>query len=287
MILPPFELHRPETLQEALEVGAALGPDCRWLAGGTQLLVALKYGEAEAAHLVDLKRLGELQTIAPSADGGMRVGAGVPYHAMRRHPGLRRSCPAFVDLVSRIGNPRVRAAGTLGGNLGFADPRWDPITLLVAMGGDVGLASAEGERRVPVAEFVRGPSLTALREGELITDVGVPGQARGAYLKFQVAGRATLGLAVAGSVQDGAFREPPRVVVGAAVPRPTMCREAAALLAGRPLVARDPGVRRAAEAAAEEVQPFSDPFASASYKRRLVRALLPRAVERMAVAEAA
>lgn len=281
MILPPFELHRPRTLEEAVELRAGLGPGTRWLAGGTQLLVAMKHGEESPPDLVDLKRVPELARIT-TTDVGVRIGAGATYHAIRHHAGVRQACPALVDLVARIGNPRVRAAGTLGGSLGYADPRWDPMTLLLAVGGDVGLASADGVRRVPVSEL-----RNTRRTGELITDVGVPATPAGTYLKFHTAGRMTLGLALAGPVAAGAFSAPPGVVVGAAVPAPALCTEAAALLADRPLDARDPGVRRAAEAAAEEVDPISDPFASAGYKRRLVRALLPRAVERLALREAA
>lgn len=282
MILPPFELHRPQSVEQAVELRAALAPHARWLAGGTQLLVAMKHGEESPRHLIDLKRVAELTEVTP-ADGGVRIGAGVTFRAIRRHPEVRRACPTLVDLVARIGNPRVRAAGTLGGNLGFADPRWDPMTFLLAIGSDVGLASAQGTRRVPVEELGR----TAYHGDALITDVWVPATAAAAYLKFHVAGRMTLGLALAGPVAGGAFSAPPAVVVGAAVPAPTLCPEAAALLADRPLAAGDPGVRRAAEAAAEEVEPVSDPFASAGYKRRLVRALLPRAVERLALLEAA
>ncbi len=287
MILPPFELHRPNTLQEALEVRAAFGPEARWLGGGTQLLVAMKSGDLSASQLVDLKRVAELGQITASGDGGVRIGSGATYHAIRRDREVQAVCPPLAHLVSRIGNPRVRSVGTLGGNLAVADPRFDPMTLVVALGGDIGLASAEGTRRVAAHDFVRGPFATALVDGELVTDVSVPGAVAGAYVKFQVSGRVALGVAVAGQVQEGAFSEPPRVVVGAAVMTPTLCPEAAALLVERPLLAGDPGVRRAAEAAAEEVDPYADPFASAAYKRRLVRALLPRAVERMALQDAA
>lgn len=281
MILPPFELHRPRSLDEALELRAGLGPGTRWLAGGTQLLVAMKHGEESPPDLVDLKRVSELATIE-TIEGGVRIGAGATFHAIRHHVVVRRACPALVDLVARIGNPRVRAAGTLGGSLGYADPSWDPMTLLLAIDGDVGLASAQSARRLPMREFGRTRGA-----GELITDIGVPATPAGTYLKFHTAGRMTLGLALAGPVAGGAFSAPPGVVVGAAVPAPALCAEAAALLADRPLDARDPGVRRAAEAAAEEVDPISDPFASAGYKRRLVRALLPRAVARLALLEAA
>jgi len=289
VILPPFELHRPSTLEEALEVRRALGPDSRWLAGGTQLLVALKYGEAPpASDLVDLKRVAELQAVGEGEGGSLRIGAGATYDAIAGHPDVHRLSPPLARLVSRIGNPRVRSAGTLGGNLGVADPRSDPMTLLVALQADVGIASAgAGRRRLPAAEFVPGPFATALRDGEVVTDVQVPARVPGAYLKFQVSGRIALGLAVAGRIERGAFAEPPRVVVGAAVMAPTPCPEAAALLVDRPLAADDPGVLRAAEVAAGEVDPYADPFASSAFKRRLVRAFLPRAVERMALDEAA
>ena len=98
-----------------------------------------------------------------------------------------------------MGNPRVRATGTLAGNLCFAEPRSDVAAALIALGGEVEIASREGCRRMTVGEFVIGPYTTALAPGELLTRIHIPirPDVRFVYLKHQTAERPALGVALA------------------------------------------------------------------------------------------
>jgi CO/xanthine dehydrogenase FAD-binding subunit len=90
--------------------------------------VLLKYGLAVYEHLIDLKSLPELQSIEVE-DGHASIGAVATYQ--RSTPSLWFAAPVgrIAYMIKQQGNPRVWAAGTLGGNLSFAEPHSDPATL--------------------------------------------------------------------------------------------------------------------------------------------------------------
>ncbi|HKC27635.1 MAG TPA: FAD binding domain-containing protein, partial [Jatrophihabitans sp.] len=138
---------------------SALGEDSLPYAGGTELLLAMKMGLLTPATLVDLKRIAELNDI--SVDGArLRVGAGATHDEIARHPLVRTHAPLLAAVEERVGNARVRAQGTLGGNVCFAEPRSDVIALLIAVDARLVLRSPAGERDVPAADFVLGPYWT-------------------------------------------------------------------------------------------------------------------------------
>lgn len=275
-MLKRFSLHRPASLEEACELRRRFGGDAVLYAGGTELLLAMKMGVAHWPHLIDVKRLPELQGIE-GRDGRLRIGAAATHLAIEQHPDVRSALPALARLEGRIANIRVRAAGTLAGNLCFGEPHADPPALLVALGAEVELQGAKGCRRLELAEFQRGAYEAALGEDEVLTaiEVPLPGPGvRAAYVNFKVLERPTAGAAVVGRVEGGRFAAAPVVVVGAAdeVPR----RVDATMLQGAS--AADEGVLAAlAEAAAGAVDPVDDLSGSAEYKKHLAGVLVRRA----------
>lgn len=275
-MLKRFSLHRPASLEEACELRRRFGGDAALYAGGTELLLAMKMGVAHWPHLIDVKRLPELQGIE-GRDGRLRIGAAATHLAIEQHPDVRSALPALARLEGRIANIRVRAAGTLAGNLCFGEPHADPPALLVALGAEVELQGAKGCRRLELAEFQRGAYEAALGEDEVLTaiEVPLPGPGvRAAYVNFKVLERPTAGAAVVGRVEGGRFAAAPVVVVGAAdeVPR----RVDATMLQGAS--AADEGVLAAlAEAAAGAVDPVDDLSGSAEYKKHLAGVLVRRA----------
>jgi 4-hydroxybenzoyl-CoA reductase subunit beta len=118
--LPDFELSGPHTLAEAARA-LRRRPDARCLAGGTDLLVAMKQGLARPGHLVDLAGVRELQ-ILEQRGSELFVGAAVTLRRLNRH--LRESGHqgAVCEAVSAVGSPVLRNMGTLGGNI-CLDPR--------------------------------------------------------------------------------------------------------------------------------------------------------------------
>ena len=285
-MLRPFELYRPTTLPE---LGALLDEHrdgAALYAGGTELLVLMKEGLVRPRVLVDVKRVAGLGEIAVT-DDALRIGAAVSHRTVERSPVVHAHRPLVAEVARVVANVRVRSVGTVGGNLAFADPHSDLATLYLLFDARVALWSRTGgEREVPLAEFVRGPYETARRDDEVLTEIRLPPlppEAAGAYLKFGVHERPTLGVAAA-LVLDPARR---RVVTA---------RLAVGCIGGRPqrLSVLEHGLREApiealasarVDPAADGIDAISDLHGSAEYKLEMAQVFVRRAL-RLAAARA-
>ena len=280
-MLAPFSLHRPERLADAAALLREHGDDAAVYAGGTELVVILKDRLTEFGHLVDIKRIPGLDGIA-AEDGALRIGALATHRAIERSPLVRERLPELAALEANVANVRVRSAGTLGGNLCFAEPHSDPATLLVALGATLTLVSADGGRTVPAEGFFTGLMSTARRPDEILTDIlaPLPGPTTGvAYERFKIHERPSASVAAVVRLDGGTVAEA-RVVVGSVGERPERVPAAEALLVGH-----TPSAGLAAEAAAavrREVEPTVDAFESTDYKRQLAAVLAEAAIVRAA-----
>jgi carbon-monoxide dehydrogenase medium subunit len=187
-------------------------------AGGTELIAAMHLGLMAPPHLVDLKRVTELRGIA--VDGGaLTIGAAARHDEIAGSADVRAHAPMLAEACSRLGNMRVRATGTIGGNLCFADHRSDVSTALFALGGEVVLRSAGGSRTVAVGDFVLGMMETGRAEGELLESVRVPlAGEHYAYLRHQPSEYPTACVAL--TVPKARPAGPVTIVVGAIGERP-------------------------------------------------------------------
>jgi carbon-monoxide dehydrogenase medium subunit len=277
-MLRRFDVHKVTSVAEAVQLRRRFGDDAAIYAGGTEILLAMKLGVARWPHLIDVKPIAALGQVSATKDT-LRIGATVTHWDLERHPLVAKLLPAFARLEANVANVRVRAAGTLAGNLAFAEPHADPPALLIALGARVILEGAAGTRTLPVTELITGMYETEIAADEIIVAIEVPLPAKDvriAYVKFQILERPSVGVAVVATVRDGRFVGAPSVVVGAvdevARPVPT------AQLAGAD--ARDPRTREAlAEAARGAVEPTADLAGSVEYKRHLVGVFALRAVD--------
>ena len=279
-LLPPFTIHQPSSLAEASELLANYGEDACAYAGGTELLLAMKQGGLRYGHLVDLKTVGGLNGVE-MLDGQLSIGALATHLAIERSPLIARYLPVLVQLERRVANVRVRATGTLGGNLCFAEPHSDPATLLQCLDAALVLTSPAGKREMSPANFLLGPYETALQPGELLEAVVVRplgATQRAAYQKFQVHEYPLLGLAVVLDMPDPDTIAEARVAVGSVSPTPRRAPAAEAMLVG----ARQEVSGRldsAGNALADAAELIDDGEGSAEYKRHLIGVLLRRAFE--------
>ncbi|MBI4279089.1 MAG: FAD binding domain-containing protein [Armatimonadetes bacterium] len=276
-MLRPFEIHEPATVAEASRLLARLGEQAAVYAGGTELLLLMKEGLAHFPHLVNIKTIGGLDAIA-FEDGVLRLGAVATHREIETSPAARQHAPLVARVASQVGNLRVRAAGTIGGNLCFAEPHSDPAAVLVAWDATLVLARAGGERCVPAAGFFLGMLQTAREPDEILTAVEVrplPPGTGAAYHRFALHERPTAAVAAVVTVRDGAVAAA-RVVVGSVGPVPVRVPEAEDALAGR----RPEGevLRAAAEVAGRRADVLEDMFTSTEYKRHLVSLLAARAL---------
>ncbi len=272
MTLPPFDLHRAASTDEARELLVRYGEDAAVICGGTELLLLLKLGFAAYGHLVDIKRIEELGGIR-AENGALVIGSTVTHREIERSPLVVERLPALAAMARRVANIRVRNVGTLGGNLCFSDPHSDPATFLLAVDAEV---EVDG-RRLPLAEFLVGPYETALEHGQLLHSVRIPFPPSGtgiAHLKLAFHERPAATVACAVRVEDGTVAEA-RIAVGSVGARPILARAAAQTLAGKAVDDQD-ALETAAGLAAESAGAVEDANGSAEYKSELVRVLVRR-----------
>ena len=171
--LPPFDLHRARSVDEAHELLDRYGEDAAVVCGGTELLLLLKLGFAAYGHLVDIKGIEELGGIR-AENGTLVIGSTVTHREIERSPLVLERLPALAAMERDVANIRVRNVGTLGGNLCFSDPHSDPATFLLALDAEV----EHDGGRMPLSEFLVGPYETALEHGQLLRAVRIPIPAR-------------------------------------------------------------------------------------------------------------
>jgi CO/xanthine dehydrogenase FAD-binding subunit len=162
---------RPTDLDGAL-AALAERPDANLLAGGTDLQVEINLGHRRPDAIVALRRVEELRA-HDASNGAIELGAGVTYGTIERD--LADLVPGLAMASRTVGSPQIRNAGTIGGNLGTSSPAGDCLPWLAALDAEVVLVSAaDGERVLPIADFITGPKRNARRDDELIRAVRVP-----------------------------------------------------------------------------------------------------------------
>jgi len=204
---------------------------------------------------------------------------------VERSPLLRERCPLLAGVAAHVANVRVRHVGTIGGNLAFADPHSDLATIGLAFDGAVSLWSRAGERQVSLADFVLGPYETARRDDEILTSVRLrpwPQRTVGAYLKFGVYERPTLGVALTVTMSPTGQVLEARLAVGCVGPRPRRFPDVEQQMIGATTSDLADAAKPLADATAETVDTVADLHGSADYKREMTRVFVRRAVATVA-----
>jgi CO/xanthine dehydrogenase FAD-binding subunit len=155
---------QPATWEEALAAKAE-HPGAVPIQGGTDVMVELNFDMRRPAVLLDLGRVTEL-TGWETAEGRLRVGAGVPYATVIDALGDR--LPGLAQAARTVGSPQIRNRGTVGGNLGAASPAGDSHPPLLAGDAVIEVESRRGIRMIPATDFYTGVKRSALEPDELI-----------------------------------------------------------------------------------------------------------------------
>jgi carbon-monoxide dehydrogenase medium subunit len=266
MIPEAFTYERAGSVAEALEhMGRGAVP----LAGGHSLLPALKLRLSAPEALVDIGRIPELSGIR--VEGGVLViGACTRHAAVAASAEVAANAAALASAVAGIGDQQVRNRGTIGGSLAQADPHGDLPAVVLAVGAEIIVQGASGERTVAADQFFVDYYTTALEDGELITAIRIPGgQSQGAYAKFSRRAQdwAIIGAAVSNG--DGGWR------VGLSGAGPSAVRASGVEQA----LASGASVADASARAGEGIDPASGLDGSTEYKRHLAGVMVRRALE--------
>ena len=281
----PFEYHAPSTVADTLGLLAEHADECKVLAGGQSLVPMLALRLTRFEHLIDLNRVDELFGLS-RANGTLTIGAMTRQRAVERDPMVAAATPLLARAVPFIGHTQIRNRGTIGGSIAHADPASELPAVVLALGGELEVASAGGTRRVPAEGFFEGMWTTCMRDDELLVAVHVPvWEGRCGFAFAEVARRSgDFALAgVAAAVELGNDGSVQRVALGLLGMGSTAVRATAAedALIGRAPAA--PELDEVAQLSVADLDPPDDIHATSAYRLRvgahLVRQALGIALE--------
>jgi aerobic carbon-monoxide dehydrogenase medium subunit len=274
-----FHYHRAGSLKEAVTMLSQLGDDAKLLAGGQSLIPLMKLRFANPGHLVDLNFISGISSI--EEEKGTLHFAALTRHAQIEASSIAATIPILHDCAAGIADVQVRNRGTIGGSLAEADPSGDWATVLMTLQTEVRCLGPEGERSVLLEDFIKDAYTTALAHDELVSQVVVktpPNSSGGAYLAFKRSAPVypTASAAVQLAMEDDVCKDA-AIALGCVGLTAIRAKDAAAALRGQRIT--DKTVSAASEAASAVADPQTDMRGSADYKRRLVGALVKRAIE--------
>lgn len=248
-------------------------------AGGTDLLVRMRSGQVQPDALICLERIQALKGVCEDSDH-IRIGSTSTHAALLASPEINERLPVLAQALQVLGSPLIRSMGTIGGNLCTASPAGDTLPPLYALKSSVELLSRTGVRSMPIEEFVTGPGVTQLENGEILTAIRVPKPHPNGLQHFEKVGLrnalacSVVSLAAVVRLASNGIVEEVSLAWGSVGPTVVRCPEAEARLRGKALVKES--LQAAAALARRAVTPISDVRAGADYRRIVAGSLLLR-----------
>ena len=278
----PFGYERATSVEGALQALQEHGSEARIIAGGHSLLPMMKLRLANPEYLVDINELAELAYIREDA-GELRIGALTRHVDLLKSELLARRYPLFRDAEEVIADPVVRNRGTIGGSLCQADAAEDLSAVCSAAKAQVVIRGAGGERVVDMEGFHVGPYMTAVGEGEILTEVRLrvrPGAGSAHEKVERRAGDWAIAAASAVVWLDGATIADVGIALSAVGLTTIHLTRAEELLRGQ--APSEELFAQAGEIASEDCAPMADGRGPVDYKRHLAGVLTHRALRRAA-----
>jgi carbon-monoxide dehydrogenase medium subunit len=274
-----MEYFAPKSLNEALSLLDRFGNQAKVIAGGTDVMVDIKYKE-EPGCLINIKGISGLAGIKENG-GSLSIGPLTTIREIETSALVRDKLPVLWEAAHQFASLQIRNTATIGGNICRASPSGETLTPLLVLEAQAKFAFSDKESREAFSSFFSGPGKTSLGAKGLLTAIDIPypaAESRGVYLKHAVRGAmdiAMVGVAVL-LTPDGAKNnvQDVRIGLGAVAPTPIRAAKTEALLRGKPLT---PALlKQAAAMAASEASPIDDQRSSAEYRRWIVAALTRR-----------
>lgn len=277
---PPFEYHAPRSLSEAVKLVAEL-PDAKLIAGGQSLMPMLNMRFIAPSHLIDLNRIGDLRYIKKSADA-IAIGAMTRQRDLELSSVVAAQLPVMREAVDYIGHVQTRNRGTIGGSLCHLDPAAELPAIAMAYNAEIDIISIRGVRTLAMADFPAGYMTPRIDADEIVTEVRVtPWHSRHSFA-FEEFSRRRGDFAIVSVVvllSLGSDNQITRVAltlagIGAV---PVRVSKVEGLLIGQPPAA---AVFEEAADVCSTTEVSEDPYASAAYRKHLIRGLTLRALNR-------
>jgi aerobic carbon-monoxide dehydrogenase medium subunit len=273
-----FDYVRATSLAQAISLLQTDPDGSKLVAGGHTLIPTLKLRLASPALLIDICGIDELKGIEVA--DRIRIGSLTTHAELLASGPLRKVLPIFHQAADLIADPQVRNRGTIGGSLANADPAADWPAVVVALNGELELVGPQRRRRIAAKDFFVDIMTTALELGEVLVAVHLPRPhpaTQFCYRKIRhpASGYAVVGVAVALRL-DGKVVAEGSIGITGATGRAYAADAASAHLLGKQLSHEN--ITGAASLAAEQAECLSDHYASAEYRKHLVKTEVSRAL---------
>ena len=277
--------YTPSTLQDAVELLAVHGERSRIVAGATDLILELERGQRPGVDILfDISRIPGQDKITLDDDGLVHLGPLVTHNHCAGSDIIQQKAFTLARACWQVGAPQIRNRGTVAGNIITASPANDTIPPLMALGAQLTLLSADGERKIPIEDFYLGVRKTVMKDGELMSDIAFPALAEDARSTFVKLGLrkaqaiSVVNTAVVLVIKEGRI-DHSVITLGSVAPTIIRATEAEAYLAGKELQLEV--LEKAAELAAREARPIDDLRGSAVYRQEMVRVCTLRALRQI------
>lgn len=254
--------------------------DARLIQGGTDLMVEINFNHVKPTTMISLRDIESLRTIRRDQPGMVSIGSGVPYSIIEGEPVLSE-IPALAQAARTVGSPQIRAAGSLGGNLGTCSPAGDTLPVMFALDAMIHLSTIDSSRVVSIHDFMTGVKRSVRQHDEIITTIDFPIiNGWQGYSKVGVRNAMVISVASACLVADHENADV-RIALGSVGPTIIRCRAAEAWLkATLDLSAQDAIsldiANEFGRRAAEESSPIDDHRSTAQYRRHAISVLASR-----------
>ena len=276
-----FEFFEPTTIEEASLLLVKYEGKSQLLAGGTDLIIAMKDRALTPEYVISLEKIPALEGIQYDATTGLRIGALTKMRTIEKDSHIRAHYTALAEGAGEVGSIQIRHLATLGGNICHASPAADTVAALLVFDATVRIGSADGERTVPIDQFFTGPGKTVMKTGEIVTAFECPptmARTGSHYMKHKI--REVMDLAfvgVAASVTlNGSAIADTKIGLASVAPTPIRATDAEALIRGHTLT--DELLAQAGTAASNQSRPISDLRSSAEHRREIVGVLTRRTI---------
>lgn len=258
-------------------------PTAKIIAGGSDILVAIRDEPEEGTELIGLHEVQELQNITLDSNGTIHVGSMVTFDGLEKNDIISRYIPILGQAAGTIGGPQLRRVATVGGNICNGAVSADTATSLFVLNAKLVLESVAGKRVVEISDFYLGPGKTDIKTGEVLTEFliekGDYEGFGGYYIKSsqrKALDLATMGTAVSCKLSKDRTIEDLRISLGVAAPTPIRCSNAEAFAKGKSATKNN--IMEIGVKALENAKPRDSWRGSKAYRQQLIKVNTQRAL---------